>query len=224
MADIFREVEEEVRRERYQKLWKKYGNLIVGVAALAVVAVAGYQLYQRWDLSQREEASRQLQAAAQLAGSNRFAEADAAFKKLADEGPRGYAILAQFQRAALATVAGKRDQGIAIYRDLIRLEDRNLASVARVRLAWAQAETDTRDAVAQTLRPLTGANNPWRFAANEILAFVDLRLGRRDEALRAYEQLAADTKAPNGIRDRSRAMAEFIRANPSATSVAPPRP
>ena len=41
MSDIFREVDEEVRRERLQQLWDRHGNLIVALALLIVIAVGG---------------------------------------------------------------------------------------------------------------------------------------------------------------------------------------
>ncbi len=41
MADIFREIDEEVRRDRAAELWKKYGWLLTGLAVLAVAAMAG---------------------------------------------------------------------------------------------------------------------------------------------------------------------------------------
>jgi hypothetical protein len=43
MSDIFQEVEEDVRRERYEKLWKKYGNYIIALAVLIVAGVAAWQ-------------------------------------------------------------------------------------------------------------------------------------------------------------------------------------
>ena len=36
MSDIFREVEEDVRRERLEKLWKAYGNYVIAAAGAAV--------------------------------------------------------------------------------------------------------------------------------------------------------------------------------------------
>jgi len=42
MSDIFQEVEEDVRRERYEQLWKKYGNYMVAAAIVVVMAVGGY--------------------------------------------------------------------------------------------------------------------------------------------------------------------------------------
>ena len=43
MSDILREVDEELRRERYQKLWERYGIYVVGAALVLVLAVAGWR-------------------------------------------------------------------------------------------------------------------------------------------------------------------------------------
>ncbi len=63
MSDIFQEVEEDVRRERYEQLWKKYGNYMVAAAIVVVMAVGGYQLWKTYDLRQREQISDRYQAA-----------------------------------------------------------------------------------------------------------------------------------------------------------------
>ena len=45
MADIFREIDEEVRRDKAAELWKKYGWVVTSLAVLAVLAVAGWQYW-----------------------------------------------------------------------------------------------------------------------------------------------------------------------------------
>jgi len=40
VSDIFREVDEEVRREQLQKLWDRYQNLIIAGVLLIVLGVA----------------------------------------------------------------------------------------------------------------------------------------------------------------------------------------
>ena len=42
---FLREIKEEMDRERLEKIWKRYGTLIVGAGALVVVAVAGFQIW-----------------------------------------------------------------------------------------------------------------------------------------------------------------------------------
>ena len=39
MSDIFDEVDEEVRREQFRKLWERYGNLFIAVAVLILAPI-----------------------------------------------------------------------------------------------------------------------------------------------------------------------------------------
>ena len=41
MSDIFQEVDEEVRRERLQKLWDRYQNYVVAVVAIVAFQMTG---------------------------------------------------------------------------------------------------------------------------------------------------------------------------------------
>ena len=55
VADIFQEVDEEVRREQFKKLWQRYGNLIVAVCALIVVGVGAWRGYEYWQAKKSAE-------------------------------------------------------------------------------------------------------------------------------------------------------------------------
>ena len=46
MADIFHEVDEEVRRERLQKLWDRYSIYIIALAVLIVAAIGAWRGYE----------------------------------------------------------------------------------------------------------------------------------------------------------------------------------
>jgi len=78
MSDIFQEVEEDVRRERYEQLWKKYGNYMIAAAAVVVLAVGGYQAWKAYDLNQRQQISDRYQAAQALAVAGTVVAAGAA--------------------------------------------------------------------------------------------------------------------------------------------------
>ena len=48
MADIFHEVDEEVRREQLKKLWERYSVYIIAAAVLIVVGIAAWRGYEYW--------------------------------------------------------------------------------------------------------------------------------------------------------------------------------
>ena len=52
VADIFNEVDEDVRKEKSLALWKAYGKYVIGVAVLVVAGTAAYVGWQNYTVSQ----------------------------------------------------------------------------------------------------------------------------------------------------------------------------
>lgn len=209
MSDIFREVEEDVRRERYAKLWKQYGDYVIGFAALVVIAVAGYQLWLRYEAKQQLRASEEFTAAMELTDP---AQSEAAFAHLAQNAPGGYAKLARFQQANALLQSGKRDAAVTIYKQIAPSDDTLLGGAARLRAAWALADTASKSDLEALISPLTDASSPWRFMAREILAFADYKAGNEKQALAGFQMLAREPDAPQGIRERASAMAAYLKS------------
>ena len=44
---FIREVDEELRSDRVQEFWNKYGKLVIGVAVAIVVVTGGYRFYEK---------------------------------------------------------------------------------------------------------------------------------------------------------------------------------
>ena len=221
MSDIFREVEEDVRRERYEQLWKKYGYYIIALVAVIVLAVAGYQAWQRYDLAQRQAISDRYRVASQLAASGNAPRAEADFAALVKDAPSGYALLAKFHLAAAYAAEGKRDQSVALLRELTNASDPIVSSTARLRLAWMLADATPKAEIVNLVQPLRASDNPWRFAASEVIAYIDLKDGARQQALNEYQQLAQDAAAPPALRQRAGGISEFLKANPPGAAPAP---
>ena len=224
MSDIFQEVEEDVRRERYEKLWKDYGTYFIALAAVIILAVAGYQVWQRYDLAQRQKISDRYREASQLAESGNAAKAEADFAALVKDAPSGYATLAKFHLAGAYLAQGKRDQAVAILRELTASSEPIVSSTARLRLAWTLADATPKAEIVTLLQPLMTAGNPWKSSASEVIAYVDLKDGLRTQALNEYQQLAQDATAPAVLRQRAVGISEFLRANPNSAAFAVTNP
>jgi hypothetical protein len=223
VSDIFQEVEEDVRRERYEQLWKRYGTHMMVAAGILVVGVASFQAWRTYELNQRQAISDRFTEATKAVQAGDAAKAETEFTSLAGEAPAGYATLAKFNLAAALLAQGKRDPSIALLRELMAESDPIIASSARLRLAWIEADAKPKAEIVVLLEPLTAADNPWRFTAGEVLAYVDLKDGARAQAQEAYQKLAQDLAAPANLRQRAAGIAEYLKANPDrgVGSVAP---
>lgn len=226
MADIFREVEEEVRRERYEKLWKKYRDHITAAGALIIIGVAGYQLYRVYEQREENKASIAYAAATQMLDRGQAAAAAPQLAALAKSAPGGYAAVAKLAEADALFSQGEKGDAIRIYQQIANGNDPYLGAAARLHAAWALADSAPRSDVETLLAPLSDKSNAWHALAREIIAYEDLRSGNGTAALRAYRDIAADPDAPGGLKTRADAMARFISAGGDANygSVPEPKP
>ena len=226
MADIFREVEEEVRRERYEKLWKKYRDHITAAGALIIIGVAGYQLYRVYEQREENKASIAYAAATQMLDRGQAAAAAPQLAALAKSAPGGYAAVAKLAEADALFSQGEKGDAIRIYQQIASGNDPYLGAAARLHAAWAIADSAPRSDVETLLAPLSDKSNAWHALAREVIAYEDLRNGNRTAALRAYRDIAADPDTPGGLKTRADAMARFINAGGDANygSVPEPKP
>src|ERR1700730_17013186 len=100
VSDIFQEVDEEVRREQFKKLWERYQVYLVAAAVVIVLAVAGWRGYDWWETRKAAEAGAAFEAAIALSEQGKHAEAQAAFSKIAQDSATTYRMLAMVRAAA----------------------------------------------------------------------------------------------------------------------------
>ncbi|MGF1639656.1 MAG: tetratricopeptide repeat protein [Rhodospirillales bacterium] len=203
---LIREIDEDLRRERYAKLWKTYGGYVVAAAVLLVVGVAGYQGWRSYDLDRREATAALLAKATTLASDDPV-QALVTLRSVAEAGG-GFATLARFREAALLARGGDREGALSIYR---RLEAeaadplfRDLAVVlgALHRLHEAGSGVD-RAEIEGRLGPIAADGNPWRHSAREIVGILALQAGEARKAEEMFAALVADLEAPEGMRARA---------------------
>lgn len=227
MTDIFREVEEDVRRERYEQLWKEYGDYVIAGAAVVVIAVAGLQLWRVYDLRQRGNASVEFMNAEQLLEARQTSEAQSAFAHLEKTAPGGYASLAKFQEANAMLQAGNTADAVTIYKQIAAGKDDVLGPAARIHASWALVDSAPKSEIQTLVGPLTDHANPWHGMAQDVLAFADYRAGFTQAAMAEYEALSKDTDAPAPLRARAGWMVTFLKgggAKNYGTVPPPPAP
>jgi hypothetical protein len=203
VSDIFREVDEEVRRERLEQLWKRYGNVIIAGAFVILAGIGGWRGYEYWEQRKAADAGAAFEAASTLADEGKHTEAEAAFAKLATEGTTGYRVLARFREAAQL---GLRDPkaAVAAY-DAIAADaslGRPMQDLAAVRAGLTLVDSAAYEELRSRLEPLTAADRPFRHSARELLALAAWRGGDGAAARRWIDTVVTDPETPAGIRNR----------------------
>lgn len=207
MADIFKEVDEDLRRDQASKAWEKYGSYVIGAAVAVVLATAGYQGWQWWHAKRQIELSDRYAAAARLLEEGDEAPAAAEFGALADTAA-GYGTLAAFNEARLLTESGDTTAAIEIWDRLADSTDAGPAfqGVATLLSVVHQIETGNPAELEARLEPLMAAGSGFRPNALELLATLAVRRGDRARARELYAQISDDANAPVSLRARASQM------------------
>ena len=214
MSDNFlREIDEEVRRDKAADIWKKYGNLVIVLLALLVVAVGGWRFWLHRQEQAAHAVSARLEEALKASRENRVEDAEKTLKDLAKEGSDGYRLVARFRLAAEAARREPADGAKAfdalandaaveqVFRDLARIRS-NLLKVDSAPYAEVRAAVE----------PLAAPSGTWRHTARELRGLSALKAGNLDEAGRWFDQIVVDPQAPQGLRQRADLYLGLVKA------------
>ncbi len=204
---ILREIDEELRKDQFNKLWMRYGKILIGLAFVVISSVAGYKAWQNYDVTNRSEQGERFAAAINLINEG---DKEVALSALADfqaEASQGYQMLAGFQAAAMMASGGDFQGAAAAYDKLAN--DASLDTIYRdlaILLGTIQQMNNNGDTATLTtsLALLTADKNPWRYSARELIAVLAKQSGDKAKARRLFTALTDDETTPQGIRLRAR--------------------
>ena len=212
---LFKEIDEDLRQQKYAILWKKYNKFIIGVAITLVIAVAAIKGWEAYDLYRKSAESSLLTSAHKLINGANPAKAIPILDRLANEGSDGYSVLAKFNKAAILSKSGDKKGASASYLSIA--EDNNIEKIFRdmALIMSAQLGLENMDSVIfiDKLSKLIDGKNAWRHSAKELSALFTLKSGDRPKSLKLYEELSDDATAPSSIRSRAAEMIAILGTN-----------
>ncbi len=207
MGDIFREIDEDLRRDRLQELWKRFGTYILTGAAIIIVATAAWVAWQEYQQRNNVNVTARLHTAMSAAQNGNADAAISSFAELSQDGNAGQAALAMLQEAALRAENGDRDNARVLYRNVMENGSldapyRALATIRRVELDLAEGAPGE---LLGLLQPLAADDSPWRLVAWELAAHLEQRAGNTDAARTYLQRIMDDGDASAAARARAEA-------------------
>lgn len=211
---FFREVDDELRRDKTEEFFRRYGKLLIAGVALLLV-VAGGWLW--WQNAKKERAGlngeAMAQALADVAGGNvSEPKGRAALEKLAQDGNGGYRVTARLALADAMVAAGDVKAGAAAFGAIADDDDapQPFRDLARVRQTAAEYDTLPPGTVRARLQNLAVPGNPWFGSAGEMVALAWLKEGNRAQAGQVFAKVGKDPGVPQTLRSRAVQMAGIL--------------
>lgn len=214
MVDLIDEVTEDLRRERFTRLWQKLGVYVVAASAIIVVATVGSVVWKNYRESRQTEAAEAFLEAEKASRAQNNKEAAQKFAEVSKLGAQGFTALAHMREAYALTKADEMEPALTAYNSVIADNgaDAGLRALARIHAAALMADTGKSAAEIQAvLNPLAqDKGNPYSAFAREQLAYAALQDGNATEAHRLLAELTADSKAPASLRRRTQAQLPLV--------------
>lgn len=214
MTDVFREVDEDLRREQVKKLWQRYGKYFIGLAVLIVVLVGGWRAWEAYRAGQAAESGDRFRLAMDLSNADMPEEAAAAFAAIANDGTAGYRALAAMRAAASQGEAGDAVGAAAAF-DAIAADasvDSSLRDIARLRAGMLLVGIAGFEETRQRLEPLITDDNLLRFLAAEAIALAAVDAGDYAGAWPYVASILEDQQAPQALWTRADQIRDLIVA------------
>lgn len=211
MADVFEEVEEQLRSARYRSLVKKGWPYAAAVVATAFLAFAGYWGFTHYRDTQSAKAAEAYAAAAELGSKGDLAGAEKGLAEIAKSGPGVYKSLALMQISGLRAEEGKIAEAAALMDQAAEaVKEPLVKDAARLKAAYLLFDTLPIAELKARLDPLTEAGRPYSALAREALAMKQMASGQLTEARASFSVLSLMPDATEELRSRAQASIALI--------------
>jgi hypothetical protein len=214
VVDFINEVEEELRKDDYNKLLKRYGPAIGAVLFLIVAGTGVFEWQKSRDDRIARAASASYVTAAELERSGETDDAVAAFLALADKAPQGYSGLSIMRAAAIELEAGNRAKAVALYDQAAKtFELPRHADLAKLKAAYILADNGAYSDVQARIDPLAAKDAPYEFLARELAGFVAFQSGDMALARQEFTYLKTIPGVPQTIAQRASQYLSLVPAS-----------
>ena len=200
---FLREVDEELRREQLQTMWKHYGVIALVAVLLLLAGFAAFLFWRSESLKKAEAQGEQMSAAMADIQAGRKTDAGKKVDTLIADGGPGYHVAGLLTKAVLAA-----DESVAQpYRDL-----------AVIRQTLIEYDSLKPQTVIDRMKPLAIEGSAFFGTAGELTAIALIQTNRAAEAGRLLAAVARDTRSPATLRARAGRLANSLGADAGAVS------
>ena len=207
MSDMMMEVDDALRAQQLKALWDRFGQWLIGLALVVVIATAVGVTWHNHQTKILSEQSSTLLSILQNEAEN--AKTPQELTALSKKANLPLKAVVELYRAQKFEQAKDLSAAQKLYGQLARQAKtpQILQDVARlhfVRLGLVQY--DKPEKLLAMINPLTKENSNFRASALDMKATILVLQNKSGEANKIYAQLASDETAPTSLRNRAKAM------------------
>jgi hypothetical protein len=217
MSDLFIEVDEAMKQERLEKIWKDYGGLFISFLAMVILATAANSGYRTW-VQHRDfkQTSIYLDVLSQDNPS-----ADDLLALLPDM-TTGMKSVVSMRAADFALKGGDKEKALSIYQSVEtdtaqQKSNPMLSALAKYMVTGLDKNMSTEEKIKRYEAMASDENNPWRY--NALLDAAILEATQNNDYAKARTNLSnilsANSKATQGMKQKAQSLEILYQAQQS---------
>lgn len=213
---FFREVDDEVRRDRVEKLARRYGVIVGVVVVLGLIAFGGTLWWRAHERAISGAEGEKLIAAMSSLTAGREDEARKGLQAIVNDGAKGYAPLARVLQADTLVKDGKQPQAAAAFTQIAgdATVPQEIRDVALLRSTSLDFDKLPPAEVVSRLKLLAVPGNPWFGTAGEMTGIAYLKMNQPKQAAAMFVAITKDVSVPRTLRARVAQLAADLGAEP----------
>ncbi len=210
-------IEEEIRKENYQKLWNKYGKLLSTIVVVGLLGVFGRSFWQKRVLAENEAISAQFTLAQNKLSAGNVDEALANFREIGKNDKNTYSTLSKLEYAAMLHEKNDKkaiEQYISIYKNNKAPQIlRDLAYIYSINASFdLLSDNEIEKKLPEFIKELSTnfVGKKWNFLALETLGYCYIKQKNFKSAHQTFSNLAKTEGIPDGMLERTREILQYI--------------
>ncbi len=217
MVDVFEEVEEQLRADRYREMLLKGWPWALGAVAAGLLVWAAFWGWNKYQADAAAKASTAYVQAMEAVAKGDAASAEKAFVEIGKSSAKGYKSLGLMQQAGLKLQAGQTAEAVKLFdQAAVAATTPLIEDNAKLKAAYALLDTAPLAEVEKRLVPLADAKRPFSLLAKEALAVARLMGGKPDQAKTDFSVISIAPGATDGMRQRAQAAILMIDSGQTA--------
>ncbi len=229
--EFLEEVQNDIKHEKYQRLWQQYGKQVTAGVTAVIAAVALYMLWSNYQERKQIEMSDKFISAMNFIAQGKDNEALALLGTISASDGKAYGFLKELQKAYILSKdpdGNVRTQATAVYEGMMGNSALPVIVKDLARLLAAKShsvqKTKTADEIISLLEPLRGDKNPLHHMAREFIAEQLYFKGDKKAALELFAELARDPESPEGLKHRAQLMVQVANQGMPSSQEASAQP
>ena len=209
MSEFFRELEDDIKQDRFNSLVKKALPIIITIILVIIISISSFVIWKKIKTNENESNALKYLESLELLSDQQYNESIKLFLELS-QGKDTYGILSKFGLAATYVKNGQEALANDIYLEISKTQDIDIffKELAILKLALHNVDMAQSKKIEEILAPLEDSS--WKYFAKEIMIFSYIKNNDISQAQNAIKNLLSDPFIPPVTRSRVSAISSTL--------------